>query len=198
MPYASLTLSQSVLFALSGCLTHTRRATVPACCPTFGFHVEHIVVVRSKKMMGRIDATPVVAGMTDEETVRDRPVRQLPGHTMRASMLSMRFAKQSVPACSECSCPDPACISLADFRPKPNSKRPSACEAFAGEAAIQARIFFEGRRINKERLAALFADAGNGRITWHHKISFCGVAPWRSYTPFRALLCPQLYHRGYT
>jgi hypothetical protein len=52
-------------------------------------HVGCVVRVRSEKQMRGPAATPIVAVVADQQTVRDRPVRQLPGYAMSNALKAL-------------------------------------------------------------------------------------------------------------
>lgn len=81
--------------------------------------VGHIVVMRPKEKMQRVHAAGIVAVMAGKQTLGDRSVGQLPGHSVRADMATIQPERAVTVAAANGRCPLPTTIGLLDLAPKP-------------------------------------------------------------------------------
>lgn len=86
--------------------------------------VLHVVVIRAKKQMVRVDTSAHIAAMTDEHAVRDGAVMDYPREAMGAFFGAVPAAdmNNAIPM-TVATCPQPTAIGLLDMRPETFGKR---------------------------------------------------------------------------
>jgi hypothetical protein len=89
----------------------------------FLVHVTHVVALCAKKQVGRVAACAHVAGVTDQEAVRDRAIGQLPGNTVGTLGCVLGRGELPVSIWESTRSPQPTVAGFIDLRPKPFSER---------------------------------------------------------------------------
>lgn len=114
---------------------NTDNRSLPALCD----HVVIVVEGGSQKKVFGVDTCPVVAPMTDEQTVRDGVMGKFPCHTMGKSGSALSFSVdrgEPIAPSADLTLPIPARVPVCDIDARPETRRIRRCQFLAASVGF--------------------------------------------------------------
>jgi len=133
----------------------------------FLYHVGHVVSMTSKKEMRWVDAGWIVAIVTDEQSIRNRTVVQLPRNARSQEVLSAH-GNMPVSIAVPPSSPEPTTFRLLHSGPKPIYERFTLVYAGAlrGTASFRVGATGQGSKFGPTNSALDYSRLGLSSVPW--------------------------------